>query len=391
MQHRSDIAESPRAANFCRWRSGVVTWGEYMASLPEQFPGGSKSRVTKAGEAVRTGTPTFEDLAIIDEWRAAHRNVLNTFQALLRNRTRGTKIVVAQRHKRRTTIFGKLRRFPSMQLARMDDVAGCRLIFPDINALYEFRNEVHKSRSRHKLKNEKDKYDYLKAPKVTGYRGIHDVYEYDVNSVHGRRYKGLLIELQYRTFYQHAWATAVEVVGFITQSQPKFQEGDQRYEVALSYASEIISRAHEGMKSCHPDLEDTDVVEKFLDYDRELGLMPMLRALNSADADVTANKNVILIFGDPIEGKPDLETRSYRDATEALRALFDLEKEHPGKDIVLVRAETSDEVRVAFRNYFADAQEFIRLVESGCEKLVGRKVMVLAKPQRRSGRKRAAL
>ena len=82
------------------------------------FPGGSKERVSRAGNAVRHGTQTDEDLRIIDEWRAAHRPVLNTFQAILRNRTRDTGIVVAQRHKRRSTIFDKLKRFPNMMLAR---------------------------------------------------------------------------------------------------------------------------------------------------------------------------------------------------------------------------------------------------------------------------------
>src|SRR6476620_6995562 len=96
------------------------------------FPGGSKSRVNRAGENVRAGTPTEEDLAVIEEWRAAHRAVLNTFQAILRNRTRGTSVTVAQRHKRRRTIFDKLRGLSGMQLARMDDIAGCRLIFRDI-------------------------------------------------------------------------------------------------------------------------------------------------------------------------------------------------------------------------------------------------------------------
>jgi len=33
---------------------------------------------------------------------------------------------------------------------------------------------------------------------------------------------------------QHAWATAVEVIGLITESQPKFQRGDNRYERLLS-------------------------------------------------------------------------------------------------------------------------------------------------------------
>jgi hypothetical protein len=41
----------------------------------------------------------------------------------------------------------------------------------------------------------------------------------------------------------------------------------------------------------------------------------------------------------------------------------------PDRDIVLVRADTSDEIRLAFKNYFSDARDFIRLVEDGCTKL----------------------
>ena len=100
------------------------------------FPGGSRSRVNQAGDNIRNNSYGSEDLAIVEDWRAAHRAVLNTFQAILRNRTRKTDIVVAQRHKRRSTIFGKLKRYPDMQLSRMDDVAGCRLIFSDIKTLY---------------------------------------------------------------------------------------------------------------------------------------------------------------------------------------------------------------------------------------------------------------
>lgn len=58
-----------------------------MASAaPSVFPGGSKERVSRAGDAVRNRAATPNDLAVIDTWRAAHRPVLNTFQAILRNR-----------------------------------------------------------------------------------------------------------------------------------------------------------------------------------------------------------------------------------------------------------------------------------------------------------------
>ena len=74
-----------------------------------------------------------------------------------------------------------------------------------------------------------------------------------------------------------------------------------------------------------------------------------------------------MIFSD----KGELEIKSFRDAPDALRALFILEKQMPQHDIVLVRANSSEEVRLAFRNYFSDASEFIRLIDSACAKLSG--------------------
>lgn len=334
----------------------------------KHFPGGSKSRVNRAGSALRDGTASFEDYLVIEEWRAAHRAVLNTFQAILRNRTRGTNTTVAQRHKRRTTIFDKLLRLPEMQLARMDDVAGCRLIFDNVDKLVEFRSKFHRARFHHERKNQPDKYNYIAVPKSTGYRGIHDIYVYDVNSETGKHLKGLMVEIQYRTAVQHAWATAVEVIGFITESQPKFQKGDDRYEQAMALASEILARAYENLRGPFPDKSDVDVVKEFLAANSELKLLDMLRGLNASDTVSSEKRNSILIFHESNK----LEVRSYKNATEALVALFELEKEMPGKDIVLVKADTTEEVRFAFKNYFSDAKDFIIMVEGGCQKLSGK-------------------
>lgn len=333
----------------------------------ENYPGGSKSRVNRAGDNVRKNLATADDLKVIEEWRAAHRGVLNTFQAILRTRTKGSTVTVAQRHKRKNTIFDKLQRLPDMQLARMDDVAGCRLIFRNIKDLNKFRNVFHKARFNHKRRNNPDKYDYIAHPKDTGYRGIHDVYEYNVNSESGKNLAGLYIEVQYRTLVQHAWATAVEVVGFITESQPKFQKGDKRYEYEMALASEILARAHEGLTGPFPEKGDREILEEFLAIDRELMLLSTLKGLNQAKSEVSDKKNTILIF----TSEGELTVRSYRDATDALRALFMLEKEMPHNDIVLVRADSSEEVRLAFRNYFSDAREFVRLIDNACAKLSG--------------------
>jgi putative GTP pyrophosphokinase len=335
------------------------------------FPGGSKSRVSRAGDAVRNGNQTDEDLKIINTWRASHKSVLNAFQAILRTRTRGTGIVVAQRHKRRKTIFGKLRRLPGMQLARMDDVAGCRLIFPDLESLYDFRTKFHKARFKHRRKNDADRYDYIKKPKETGYRGIHDIYECDINSIKGKESKGLLIELQYRTKVQHAWSTSVEMIGLITSSQPKFQEGDKRYEVAMLYASDIICRAYELSGNCITSLSNLELVKKFRDIDKELHLTKILKRLNAIkninNIVLENKKNIILMYAE--NEKEKLEMFSYKNSAQALKALFYLEQENPGKDIVLVQADNSKDIEVVFKNYFNDAREFIDLIEKGRQKL----------------------
>ena len=328
------------------------------------------------------GTP--DDLRILEEWRAAHGHVLNTFQSLLRNRTKDTDIVVAQRHKRKLTIIDKLKRYPKMRLARMDDVAGCRLIFKNLDELYKFRENMLNARFKHKLKNDIDKYDYIKSPKPTGYRGVHDVYSYNVNSPYGERYKGLLIEIQYRTFDQHAWATAVEVVGSITKNQPKFERGDDRFLEIFRFASEIIARAFENRKSCLNELNDKKVVQGFDALDSELMFIRMLDAVQAANKKISEQKNTILMAVQAANKKISEQKNtilmfednmphiiSSRHATTALKKLFELERKNPRRDIVFVRADKIEDMRVAFKNYFSDATDFIERTLLGRDKLSG--------------------
>ncbi len=326
----------------------------------------SKSKINRAGDNIRSGNESPQDHKIIEEWRISHRAVLNTFQAILRTRTKGKNIIVAQRHKRKSTIYDKLMRHSGMQLSRMDDVAGCRLIFNNISDLNKFRKIFHSARFYHKRKNDIDKYNYIKKPKSSGYRGIHDVYEYDVNSIQGQELKGLYVEIQYRTKIQHSWATAVELIGFITENKPKFQQGDKKVQELLIYASEILTRAFEKLKGPVPDISNKNLVNKFLKLDKELNIMSMLKRLNTIKKTETNKKNIILIFDQ--ENKLDVKT--FNDATEAFKQLIILENEYPDKDIVFVRADSGENIRLAFKNYYSDAKDFISLVEKGSEYLL---------------------
>jgi putative GTP pyrophosphokinase len=309
---------------------------------------------------VRNLNHNNDDILIIETWRASHAYILNTFQSLLRGKTRFKEVVVAQRLKRRSTIFNKLNREPKMQLARMHDIAGCRLIFKDIESLNSFREELHKSKFKHKRKNDKDDYNYIINPKDSGYRGIHDIYEYSVSSRDGKRHNGLMIELQYRTIYQHAWATAVEIAGSITENQPKFNEGDERHKEFFKLCSEIIARRYEKSTSVYEMIPYDEIVDRISKIEKEIHLLRNFKAVNSIDKYFKSSKNLIFIFS---EKDKKLDTFSFRTSGQATQQYFQFEKDlDETKDIVLVSADSSDSIKNAFRNYFSDTNEFIRLI-----------------------------
>src|SRR6056297_1476560 len=143
----------------------------------------TKSRIRSAGKRIVKGSQQQDDNIVLENFRASHAYILNTFQANIRNHSRGVARTVGQRLKRRNTIIDKLSREPNMPLAAMHDIAGCRMVFGTLDDLKDVRASMHTARWRHALTHPIDRYDYIVNPKSTGYRGIHDIYEYRVNSV----------------------------------------------------------------------------------------------------------------------------------------------------------------------------------------------------------------
>jgi putative GTP pyrophosphokinase len=362
-----------------------------------KFPGGSKSRVNRAGDAVRREIETKEDLATIEDWRRAHSKVINTFQSLLRSKKtsfiikeniKDEEITVAQRLKRKETIFNKLKRYENMNLSRMDDVAGCRIIFPNIESLRLFRDEFHKSKFKHIMKNEKDKYDYIENPKKSGYRGIHDIYEYNVNSKKNKYLKGLLIELQYRTKTQHAWATTVEIFDMILKNKPetqmKFNLGNQEHQYAMCLASEILSRSEENLLGPIPSLSNRELIECFVEVEKKTKIIESLNKLspeNQSENNFKGRYN-ILVLDDKTEDsmsnkKFSIDIYSHKVMTTALSKLFELEKNNPDLNIVFTTSSDFGSVKNAYSNYFSDPSVFVNLIEKGCNKLSDSKTKII--------------
>jgi putative GTP pyrophosphokinase len=336
-------------------------------------PNYSKSRIKSAGKRIVKGIGTVEDNTVLENFRAAHAYVLNTFQMNARRHSERYSRTVGQRLKRRNTILDKLEREPSMPLYAMHDIAGCRIIFENENDLYEVRESLHNARFKHIQLNDIEKFDYIQNPKDTGYRGIHDVFEYHVDRLPGSAWNGLKVEIQFRTQAQHAWATAVEVADLITSNRIKFNDAKSYYLDYFRFASEIISRSSEGQKSCLPNIPNTELVDGFRSLDKRLNLLGTFQNLQAnASSKSKFKKNSILIFkyGSDKDEK-SLEILTFENVNRAIDRYAELEEEYgETADIVLVRGETEESIRDAFRNYFSDARAFVDLIDHGLKTLI---------------------
>jgi putative GTP pyrophosphokinase len=320
----------------------------YSYGDPRKF---SKGQVSRAAQAAANGKGGPESLAIINNWRNSHSYILNTFQATLRGYIRRNdhlEITFAQRLKRLSTILDKIKTGRARDLASMHDLAGCRLIFKSVDDLQQFRADFHGTRATH-LRVDKGRYDYLSHPKATGYRGIHEVYQYRSSSEAGSVYNNLKIEIQYRTRAQHAWATAVEISDILDGARIKFDRGANPARERFFVLS-----------GCVPELSDKALRDEMRGIEKRLNILGTLNAARKSDIAIPASKYLVLRIH-----QEDLTASGFKEPRDAIAYRDSLEEEHPEDDIVYVSAQSPRAVADAFRNYFRDAADFVDMVQAG--------------------------
>lgn len=214
-----------------------------MSLEPYTSWGASRKKVDKAGRVLREywdGNRPLIDAEIESAfdmawaYRSEFQTPLVKVVMGLRSfvKTEGAPVVVAQRLKRMPTILDKLTRQPTMQLTRMQDVGGCRAILP--SGAYDVIDRV---RERMRMRDWEviEEYDYVAAPKLSGYRGVHVVVLRDAR----------LIEIQLRTDPQHRWAETVERLGSRTGHNLKDGQGPKEllhYLERAAYGTEVQER-----------------------------------------------------------------------------------------------------------------------------------------------------
>ena len=334
----------------------------------------TKGRVDRAGESIKNGIYSPEDLFVMENWRSSHLYIMNTFQANLRRRRKNfpRQLTIAQRLKRKPTIVDKLIREPGMALSRMHDIAGCRLIFQNENDLREFRRQFHSARAKHALVGGADKYDYIERPKISGYRGVHDVYRYKSIAEQSERWDDLRIELQYRTIHQHAWATAVEVNDLSSGARLKFGEGAETSRRFFVLASELIARHFENQSGPLPESRNEDIIDELLDLEAQIKIMARMRNLVVTDPKNSFKGKKIFIIINSLDYH-NIEKEylfAYSEYRTAIKAYERFEERYAGlADVVLVGANEIEAVKLAYTNYFSDASIFLEFIQDAIKNL----------------------
>lgn len=334
-----------------------------------EVPKYSKSKINKAGSIIANPSSTKEErdeaLIILNNWRAAHAYPLQVICSNLR--LRNPDAIVVQRLKRLESITNKIERFPDMNLYRMQDLGGCRVIVDTIEQVYEAVNRYKNSRIRHIFKREND---YIQEPKPSGYRSYHMVYQFHSDKKETYN-KNMFIEIQFRTKLQHIWATAVEMMGIYTKSNLKSSQGNTdtlRFFTLVSSLFAIIEKT----PICPNTSEWADeLINEIIQINQYNNIMMKLKAINQAAKTIEFNENFYLKNGYYLlllnyeEPSLNIETFKPSEFELASNVYAKIETTFSGKlDTVLVSVKSFSELKEAYPNYFIDISEFLNVLKN---------------------------
>lgn len=341
----------------------------------------SNKGVKKAGRKLRKKEGNLKSAtSTVQLFRAAHERPLNTIAYLIGRccRELGINIKLVTRLKRLDTIVGKLQRKTldgntsnTTCVTNMNDIGGCRAIFPDLRSLEETKSQLQKTveeSGRIRIKSVKD---YISNPKPNdcGYRSLHIVYRYDHTSG-----KSFNIEAQLRTKSQHIWATAVEIVDILERTKIKTHSHSPKkdksplqiqWEEILSIMSlyiadiEGIIKVDEGMREQHSiRLNQLNNEINALDRLRTFSILP--ETINSSS---TTEHIVLMIDEDSLQLIFSEEFDNYNQAISVYNAAEKMARSRTRSNTLLISTKNLTQLAEAYPNYLGDCSSFISLLE----------------------------
>jgi hypothetical protein len=306
---------------------------------------------------------------IINNWRTCHAYPLNVLQTNLRRSARRVEQgpLIAQRTKRLVSIVVKLNARPKMKLTQMQDIGGCRAIVRSVGSLRQI-DRFYKDGSdmKHVFAHRDDYVD--DNPQPTGYRGIHLVYRYFSDKLTGKKFSDLKIEMQLRSLYQHAWATAVETTGTFEGYNLKAGYGPADWLRFFSLMGAAIAQREETKSVPGTPTNPSELRRELLHYARKLKVANRLHEYTETLRRVEDNRedsHYYVLKLDPIAGRLDVKGFHLDQYEQAQAEVAAAEGDVEGRvsDAVLVSVDTLAELPRAYPNYYADTRVFLELLK----------------------------
>ncbi len=331
----------------------------------------SRSQIIKAGKTIKKADISDQSLAqatkIIDNWRAAHAFPMHVIYMHLRRMAgENNNIIVAERLKRIDSIVNKLKREPLMSLWTMQDLGGCRFIVPFVKDIYEYADKYEKSRKRHILRSQDD---YIQNPKISGYRGLHRVYEYHSDSVDTYN-KNMLIEIQFRTHLQHLWATAVETMGLFTKEAIKSGQGSVDVKRFFLLSSALLAKREnqpippgviDDIAEIISELESINAKNNYLDF--LSGIRVAVNFQTQKIKDKKASYYILILNYNTRRLSVKSFMPSQFDEANNIYNSIESTRAETKIDAVLVNVSSFKSLKSAYPNYFSDIGEFVDIMK----------------------------
>jgi ppGpp synthetase/RelA/SpoT-type nucleotidyltranferase len=334
---------------------------------PENY---TRKKVDNAGEFLaknrkRIGQDPEEIINVFNNWRSSHAYPMHILMKSVKSVAKciNKEAICFQRLKRVSSILGKLERYHAMKLSRMQDIAGCRVIMPDVKLTRMMSEEFISRKKRHKRIKSREM-NYINNPKLDGYRCIHLIYEYITENSGKEMYNGKMVEIQIRSQLQHSWATAVETVDLFENQKMKFGEGLPKWKRFFA----LMSSAFAIMEDC-PIVENTPIDKSILyseiySLSQELDVIDKLNFWNQSINFIDPKEGVyfILVLNRKEKNINVMSEKNPEKIKSFLEEYYSLERKYKNNenyDVVLVGGENIKSLKKAYPNYFADTQYFL--------------------------------
>ncbi|SMN02534.1 RelA/SpoT domain protein [uncultured Candidatus Thioglobus sp.] len=321
----------------------------------------SKGKINQAGcylsgKISKVSKDEANDL--LNHFRSIHQHPMALFRHLIDRKLNKLKIkaLVSQRLKRRPSIIQKLKKQDKMQLSRMQDIGGLRIVVDTINEVNLITDEIRKVEKhggfRFTSANGKN---YIENIAPSGYRSIHLIYKYDKNIPTEKQCR---VEIQIRTKLQHSWATAVEVVGTYLNQPLKQSLGSNKYLDIFKDVGKLFQELETGK------IEYESIQKVKQDIER----IELLNKLRSVDivADYIGNTTkgqYILLKMDFKQQIVEIVQYGKAKFEQANKDYLKMEMDNSSNravEVVLISIQDIRKLQQSYPNYFMDTTEFFK-------------------------------